>query len=386
MAVALRGLDDQQTSTLTEAMLDSGEKWQLRDRYPTLVDKHSTGGVGDKVSLILGPLLAACDVPVVMLTGRALGHTGGTADKLESIPSLDLALDRERTERLLDDVGLAIGIATTGIAPADRRLYLLRDQTATISSLPLVVGSILSKKLATGAAGIAFDVKVGSGAFFPDEADARELAQRLVSTCELLGVRASALLTDMGQPLGRWVGHNSEINETVECLEGRGEERLMEVSFSLCEEAARLVGADVGRDCLEAAISSGAALTKLRDWAQAQGASRSWLETMSLPLGPVEQSLCARVDGVVASVDNRQVGWSLSEACRSGGPIERGMAIRVTRQLGDEVGRGDELVKVHGPDEASVAALVSSLEESFLVAPEGELPRLVVDRITTPAS
>ncbi len=383
MAVALRGLDDEQTSVLTSSMLDSGETWKLRERFPTVVDKHSTGGVGDKVSLILGPILAACGVPVVMLTGRALGHTGGTADKLESIPGLDLALDRERTEGLLDEVGLAIGIATTGIAPADRRLYLLRDATATISSLPLVVGSILSKKLATGAAGIAFDVKVGSGAFFPGIDDARELARRLVGTCERLGVRASALLTDMAQPLGRWVGHNSEINETVQCLRGEGDERLMEVTLSLCEEASRLVGADVAREHLEEAVASGAALEKLTDWARAQGARSTWLEAPDLPMGRFEKSVCASSTGALAKIDNQRVGWCLSEACRSGREIERSLALESVRQLGDSVTSGEELARVYGPDDESASRLASELEACFHVSSSGELPTLVVERVSS---
>ena len=167
MAVAIRGADSRETQSLTRAMLASGESWNLAERYPNLADKHSTGGVGDKTSLILTPLLAACGVPVVMLTGRALGHTGGTADKLDVIPGLRQELDRERAIRLLDEVQAAVGIATGSIAPADRRLYALRNRTGTVESLPLITASILSKKLATGAAGIVFDVKSGSGAFLP---------------------------------------------------------------------------------------------------------------------------------------------------------------------------------------------------------------------------
>ncbi|MGB6362891.1 MAG: thymidine phosphorylase, partial [Thermoanaerobaculia bacterium] len=173
MAAAIQGLGAEETHSLTLAMLESGEQWDLAADIPTLTDKHSTGGVGDKVSLVLAPLLAACGVPIVMLTGRALGHTGGTADKLEVVPGLDLELDRARCLDLLEEVGLAVGIATSAIAPADSRLYQLRDQTATVASLPLITASVLSKKLATGAAALVFDVKTGNGAFLADASESR---------------------------------------------------------------------------------------------------------------------------------------------------------------------------------------------------------------------
>ncbi|HXT20247.1 MAG TPA: thymidine phosphorylase, partial [Thermoanaerobaculia bacterium] len=197
MAAAIRGMNADETRTLTLAMLESGEQWRLASEVPRLCDKHSTGGVGDKVSLPLAPLLAACGLPVVMLTGRALGHTGGTADKLEAVPGLRLGLDRESTLRLLRDTGIAIGIATGSIAPADKRLYQLRDQTATVSSLPLITASILSKKLAAGAGALVLDVKVGSGAILPEVEQARELAELLVATANALGLRTSGWITDM---------------------------------------------------------------------------------------------------------------------------------------------------------------------------------------------
>ena len=242
MAVAIRELDVAGSSALTEAMLHSGDVWRLGDEFPSLVDKHSTGGVGDKTSLIIAPLLAACGVPVVMLTGRALGHTGGTADKLESIPGLRLEVDRQRCAELVGDLGVAIGVATRGIAPADKIFYRLRDRTGTVPSLSLVTASILSKKLATGARGIVFDVKTGNGAIFPDLAVGRSLARRMVGVCEELGCAASAVISDMSQPLGSWSGLASEVNESLEVLGGGGEERLRELCLVLAEEAAARVG------------------------------------------------------------------------------------------------------------------------------------------------
>ncbi|HEY0782591.1 MAG TPA: thymidine phosphorylase, partial [Thermoanaerobaculia bacterium] len=230
MAAAIRGLDTFETRELTLRMLDSGARWDLRREFQQLTDKHSTGGVGDKVSIALAPLLAACDVPMAMLTGRGLGHTGGTADKLETIPGLDLRLDRRRCLDLLAACGVASGIATDRIAPADRRLYALRDATATVDPLPLIIASILSKKLALGPAAIVFDVKTGSGAFLPEPAVARELASRLVATARELGTAAAALVTDMSQPLGRWAGHAVEVREALALLEGDGPADLLEVT------------------------------------------------------------------------------------------------------------------------------------------------------------
>jgi pyrimidine-nucleoside phosphorylase len=247
MAAAIRGLDVEETRALTLAMLESGERWELAREVPLLCDKHSTGGVGDKVSLVLGPLLASCGLPVAMLTGRGLGHSGGTMDKLESIPGMELGLDRARFLDLLHRCGLAIGGATSDIAPADRRLYSLRDTTATVDSLPLITASILSKKLAMGAAAVVFDVKTGNGAFLPELELAEELARGLVETSRALGTPASYVVTDMSQPLGRWTGHTAEVRETVEALSGEGPSDLMEVTFVLCEEAARLVGQPVSR-------------------------------------------------------------------------------------------------------------------------------------------
>src|SRR4051812_10145907 len=247
MAAAIRGLDGEETRALTLAMRDSGERWDLRADVPQLCDKHSTGGVGDKVSLVIAPLLASCGLPVFMLAGRGLGHTGGTVDKLESIPGLNLGLDRAGCLGLLAECRMAIGAATAGIAPADRRLYSLRDVTATVDSIPLITASILSKKLATGPAAVVFDVKTGNGAFLPELDRSLELARGLVETARALGTPASCLVTDMSQPLGRWAGHAAEVRESLDALAGEGPEDLMEVTYALAEEVARLAGQPLER-------------------------------------------------------------------------------------------------------------------------------------------
>lgn len=259
MAAATRGLDESETAALTGAMLDSGDRWDLARDVPHLGDKHSTGGVGDKVSLVLGPLLAACGQPVVMLTGRGLGHTGGTADKLETIPGLDLALDRRRALRALERTELAIGLATEAIAPADRRLYALRDATGTVAIPSLIVASILSKKLACGAAALVFDVKAGDGAFLPELAEAEALARRLIEVCGRFDRPAAALITDMDQPLGRWAGHGVEVAEALDCLAGEGPDDLRRLTLDLGELLCRTAGSGVTRDRLEAALADGRA-------------------------------------------------------------------------------------------------------------------------------
>ena len=382
MAAAIRGLDGQETQWLTQAMLESGQQWRLFDEVPALGDKHSTGGVGDKVSLILSPLLAACGQPVVMLTGRALGHTGGTADKLETIPGLDLALDRRRCLELIERTGLAIGIATDAIAPADRRLYGLRDRTATVDSLPLITASILSKKLATGAAVIVFDVKTGDGAFMRERRDAAALARLLVDTCARMGRRASALITDMSQPLGRCVGHTSEIGETVDCLEGRGPRDLMDLVLELSEEVARLAGSDVSRADLERAVETGAARQKLDEWVEAQGGDPAALPGLGLRRAPEAVPLTASRGGVLAAVQTRRLGLLLGEAgaaARGGEPIDTEVALECEARIGQPVAAGDELARVYlrRPD----TELAARLAACFEVADEGRAPELLVERI-----
>jgi pyrimidine-nucleoside phosphorylase len=382
MASAVRGLDVDETRYLTLAMLESGAQWHLDQDYPTVGDKHSTGGVGDKVSLILSPLLAVCDQPVVMLTGRGLGHTGGTADKLETIPGLDLALNRERCGSLLDRCGMAVGMATGEIAPADRRLYALRDQTGTVVSIPLITASILSKKLATGAAAVVFDVKSGSGAFLTQQSAASELAGKLVETAATLGTKASALVTDMSQPLGRWAGHTAEVIETVRCLEGEGPEDLMEVVFSLCEEVSRLVGQPLSRGQLSEAVRSGRARERFFEWVEIQGGDPRWLES-PLELAPEVVSVSSPRSGFLNQIETRRLGLLLAEAgggrVRAADVIDPGVSLEMRARLGDPVSAGQDLVRIYlrRKDER----IASELADCFQVSGSpAEVPSLVGDR------
>jgi pyrimidine-nucleoside phosphorylase len=379
MAAAIRGLDADETRALTLAMLESGERWQLAREVPRLCDKHSTGGVGDKVSLVLGPLLASCGVPVAMLTGRGLGHTGGTMDKLESIPGLSLELDRARCLDLLGRCGLAIGGATAKIAPADRRLYALRDTTATVDSTPLIIASIVAKKLAMGAAAVVFDVKTGNGSFLPDLDRSMELARGLVETARALGTPTSALVTDMSQPLGRWSGHTAEVMETFSCLSGEGPEDLMAVTFALGEEVSRLAGQPVSRQEMEAALASGRARERCEQWAALQGADPAWLRQPQFPLAPVEKRLLAGRSGFLAGVDVRQLGLLLVEAgggrTRPEDAIDFGISIETKVRLGDEVQQGDELARVYlRREDKGLAQLFAGC---FSVGDEGPEPALI---------
>jgi thymidine phosphorylase len=384
MAAAIRGLDPGETRALTLAMRDSGALWDLRSEFPRLCDKHSTGGVGDKVSLVIAPLLASCGLPVFMLAGRGLGHTGGTIDKLESIPGMDLRLDRARCLALLGRCGMAIGGATEEIAPADRRLYALRDVTATVDSIPLIVASILSKKLATGPAAVVFDVKTGNGAFLPELDRSLELARGLVKTARALGTPASCLVTDMSQPLGRWAGHAAEVRESLDALAGEGPEDLMEVTFAQAEEVSRLAGHPLDRGTLNQAIASGRARESFERWAVLQGASPAWLRAPRFGLAPVEKPLLARRSGRLARVDTRQLGLLLVEAgggrTRPEDAIDFGISLETKVQLGQAVEAGEELARVYLRREDQ--GMVEAFGECFAVEDEGEAPVLIPERVS----
>ena len=383
MAAAIRGLDREETRALTLAMLESGDLWDLARDVPHVCDKHSTGGVGDKVSLVIAPLLASCGVPIAMLAGRGLGHTAGTMDKLEAIPGMDLHLDRAGVVDLLERCNMAIGGATASIAPADRRLYALRVVTATVDSLPLITGSILSKKLATGAAAVVFDVKTGNGAFLTRHEEALELARLLVETSHALGRKTSAILTDMNQPLGRRCGHAAEVMESLECLEGKGPADLAEVTLVLAEEAARQVGRPVERAELERALADGRARERFDQWALLQGADPHWLRAPRFDLAPVQRSILARRTGKLAEVQTRHLGLLLVEAgggrSRPDKDVDFGVSVEVKARLGQAVEEGEELARVYlRRDDDRLAA---HFADCFTVADEAEAPPLILDRI-----
>jgi pyrimidine-nucleoside phosphorylase len=380
MAAAIRGLDAGETRALTEAMAASGELWDLGAAAPRAIDKHSTGGVGDKVSMLLAPLVAACGLPVAKLTARGLGHTGGTADKLESIPGLVLDMDRERCLRLLEETGIAIGVPSSSIAPADRRLYALRNLTATVDCLPLVASSVLAKKIALGARFLVFDVKTGDGAFFPRLEDSVALATLLVDTARELGRQAVALVTDMSQPLGSWAGHACEVREVMDCLrEGTGDSRLLDVTAALAAEVGTLAGVDLDAERALAVLRGGTPWERFRRWAAAQGADRAWLEAPRFELAPVELVAEAPRSGRVAAVAARELGMLLLEAGggrkTAGALIDPTISLWYRARLGEQVEAGQELARMYVRPGSE--GLLEAFTRCFRIEEEGSSPPIV---------
>ena len=366
MAVYFKGLDDRETATWTEAMLRSGEVMDVRHLGRPVVDKHSTGGVGDKVSLVLAPIAAACGLTVPMVSGRGLGHTGGTIDKLEAIPGFSADLSADSFERVLREVGCAIIGATKSIAPADKRLYALRDVTGTVASIPLIVASIMSKKLAEGLDALVLDVKVGRAAFMPTLAAARELARRMIAVGERMGVRTSAILTRMEEPLGHMIGNACEVEESLACLEGSGPAELV----ALClEQAATMVARGHRIDLDEArarardALDSGRARGVFGRMITAQGGN---LKDLPKPRG--ESVLRAPADGYVSAIDGLRIAQTLVKmgAGRqvASDTIDPRIGVRLEALRGDNVCPGAPLATVfHGdkdPQPEHLAALAAA--------------------------
>ncbi len=359
MAVFFRGMDDGEVRALTEAMLRSGDVLDLSDEPGAKVDKHSTGGVGDKVSLALAPLAAACGVKVPMISGRGLGHTGGTLDKLEAIPGFRVDLPVDRFRALVRDVGACLVGQTARLAPADRKLYALRDVTATVESIPLIASSIMSKKLAEGIDALVLDVKVGSGAFMKRREDARALARTLAAIGRGMGKKVSALLTAMDQPLGRAVGNALEVAETVELLRGGGPADLREVTVALTAEMLVLGGAAPGpaaaRARVEAAIADGRGLAKLEEIVAAQGGDPAVIrDPARLPRAPRTYEVAAPAAGFVAAVDAEAIGLVAvalgAGRARVEDRVDPAVGIVVHRKIGDRVERGEPLCTVHEGD------------------------------------
>jgi pyrimidine-nucleoside phosphorylase len=383
MAAYLRGLDDVETDVFVRCMLASGSTLDLSALPGPKVDKHSTGGVGDKVSLALAPLAACLGVFVPMISGRGLGHTGGTLDKLEAIPGFQTDLSLARFRRVLRDVGCAIVGQTTEIAPLDRRLYALRDVTGTVSSIPLISASIMSKKLAEDLDGLLLDVKVGSGAFLPDEEDARALAEKMVAIGSGRGLRTVALLTAMHRPLGRAVGVGLETTEAIECLRGGGPEDLRELVLIEAGEMLRLGSPEVGeaeaRERAEGALDSGAALERFARMVVAQGGDSRVVESPDLLMtAPEVREVPAGAAGTVLEVAPRPLGEGV--IALGGGrtmmhqPVDPGVGFVVAVRPGDRVRPGDPLGVVHARSAADAEAGARALAGSVRIGGEGDEP------------
>jgi pyrimidine-nucleoside phosphorylase/thymidine phosphorylase len=384
-------MDDAEVGALTEAMLRSGDVLDLSDVPGPKVDKHSTGGVGDKVSLALAPLAAACGVKVPMISGRGLGHTGGTLDKLEAIPGFRTDLPVDRFRALVRDVGACLVGQTARLAPADRKLYALRDVTATVESIPLIAASIMSKKLAEGIDALVLDVKVGAGAFMKTADDARALARTLAAIGRGMGKRVSAFLTDMSQPLGRTVGNALEVAEVVELLRGGGPADLRALTVELTAEMLVLGG--VARDrveagrAVEAAIADGRGLAKLEEIVRAQGGDPTVLrDPARLPRAPRTWELGAPAAGFLQAIDTEAVGLAAvalgAGRARVEDRVDPAVGLVVHRRLGERVERGEPLCTVHEGDRSEPRARVAArLEAAFRIGAAAVTPPpLVLER------
>jgi thymidine phosphorylase len=380
MAIYFHGLDRAELRAWTAAMVDSGDRLDLRGAGRPTVDKHSTGGVGDKVSLILAPLVASCGAAVPQLSGRGLGHTGGTLDKLESIPGWRAALSPAEMLAVLRETGCVICAAGPGLAPADRRLYALRDVTGTVESIPLIASSIMSKKIAEGTAALVLDVKVGSGAFMRDVADAGLLARTMVTLGEEHGVRTSALLTGMDTPLGRSVGNALEVEEAVATLRGDGPPDLVEVVLALAAEMLRLAGIDADP---AAALADGRALAAYRAMIAAQGGDPD----APLPRAALRRPVPAAAAGYLRRLDARAVGvaaWRLGAGrARKEDPVSATAGVRCLAKPGERVARGQPVLELLADDETRFERALEVLADAIEIGPEPPpaVGSLVIERL-----
>jgi pyrimidine-nucleoside phosphorylase len=379
MAVCVRGMTRAETLALTQAMVRSGEVLDLSGIPGTKVDKHSTGGVGDKVTLIGPPLAAACGVKVPKLSGRALAHTGGTLDKLESVPGLTVDLDPDRFIRQVREVGIAVAAQSPHMVPADKALYALRDVTATVPSVPLIASSVMSKKIAAGADAIVLDVKFGRGAFMPDVAAAEELATEMVLLGEGAGRRTVALVTAMDNPLGRSVGNALEVQEALDALAGKGDEELVQVSLVVAREMCWL--AEVDSDPGDA-LRTGAGRAKFLQMLAAQGGQIE----KGLPLAPAQVPVPALGDGFVESIDALEVGLSGLELGvgrkKKDDPVDHAAGIVIEAPVGARVRAGEPLAVIHARSEELARSVMPRLQKAWrLSAHEVKRPPHVLARV-----
>jgi len=383
MATYFQGLTPAETHALTDAMVRSGETVDLSGLGRRVVDKHSTGGVGDKTSIALGPVVAACGVPFAKMSGRGLGHTGGTLDKLESIPGFRIELGGDEFVRQVQDVGMAIVGQTADLVPADKKLYALRDVTATVDIIPLIASSIMSKKIAGGADAIVLDVKVGDGAFMKTPEEARELARTMVELGRLAGRRVVCELTDMDQPLGRAVGNALEIHEVLDTLEGSGPPDLVELVLGAAAHLLALsdLGVDEpeGRRRAEDALVSGAARERYDRWVRAQGGDPS---REALARAPVTAPVPASATGFVQAIATTAVGLAAlrlgAGRLRKEDTIDHAVGVLCLAKRGDPVEAGQALAEVHARDESSAALAVEELARCYRIGDEEPERRPIV--------
>lgn len=396
MAVFLRGMTPVETAAMTRAMIDSGARLDLSGLSGSKVDKHSTGGVGDKISIPLAPAVAACGGQVPMISGRSLGHTGGTLDKLEAIPGFRVGLSLDELRAQVAELGFAFGAATDDLAPADRKLYALRDATGTVASIPLITSSILSKKVAEGIDGLVMDVKAGAGAFLPDPAAARALAETIVRTGEQLGVRTVARITDMGAPLGRMIGNALEIRESIEVLSGGGPDDVVDLVCALGGEMLMLSGISTAYEDAAArirrALQDGSARELFRKAVERQGGDPAVVDHPDrLPRATRVELVKAPVAGYVTGLDARAFGVA-SGLLGAGRQqitdiVDPAVGVCVLAPVGAQVQASEPVLEIHYNDPARLADAVSRLEAAITFGDKSPAPRvLLIDRIAAGAS
>lgn len=379
MAIYFRGMDRRETLDLTMAMMHSGETLDLSGVSGVKADKHSTGGVGDKTSLVLVPMVASLGVKMAKMSGRGLGHTGGTLDKLESFPGFNIRIPMEEFLHNVETVGMVIAGQTADLDPADKKLYALRDVTGTVPSIPLIVSSIMSKKLAAGADVIVLDVKCGSGSFMKTEADAKELATEMVEIGKLAGKKTVAVITDMDEPLGNAVGNALEVKEAIAALRGEHPGELVELCLTLgaCILTAAGIAPDdaAARAVLEGTIADGSALKKLAEFVAAQdGDPQSVYDTSLLPAAPVQMEVPAPAAGYVSHIAASDVGMVSMHLgggrATKDSEIDLSVGVVLHKKVGDSVAAGESLATIHAADEVSACAAVQELAACYTITPE----------------
>lgn len=386
MAVYLRGMSAEETTALTLAMAHSGQVLDLSSVAPCVLDKHSSGGVGDKTTLVVGPLIAALDLPFGKMSGRGLGFSGGTLDKLQSIPGFRADLSKEEFLAQLKRYGIVVSGQTHDLAPADGKLYALRDVTATVGALPLIASSIMSKKIAAGAHVIVLDVKVGRGAFMKTEADASALAELMVKMGHGVGRRIAAIISDMNQPLGLAVGNALEVIEAIETLKGRGPQDFVEHCLVVAAQLLLLANAaqdgTAARAKLQAVLANGRALQKFGDWIEGQGGARRVVDDDSiLPRAKIVEEVAVPRDGFVAGIHAEEVGLTVVDLgggrAKKGDAIDHAVGVVLKHKVGARVARGEPLLTLHANDRAKFDAAKARLLTAHEFSDTAPAPPLI---------
>lgn len=392
MAIYFNGMTDEETSHLTLSMAESGEMLSLEGIEGIIVDKHSTGGVGDKTTLVVAPMVASLGVPVAKMSGRGLGHTGGTIDKLESIPGFQTSIPIEQFIDNVNSIKIAIAGQTANLAPADKKLYALRDVTATVNQRSLIASSIMSKKIASGADAIVLDVKVGTGAFMKNEPEAVELAEIMVSIGKKLGRDTTAIISDMNQPLGFAVGNNLEVIEAINTLNGNGPKDLLEVSLELASHmvyhAKKASSIEEAKKMLQETIDNGSALKKFMEFVKAQGGDESYVsDTTKFQGASFKEAVNAKSSGYIASIEAEQIGYS---ALVLGGGretkesvIDLSVGVIIEKKIGDYVAKGEPLAIIHGNDSTKIANAKALIQDAYVISETKVEPPQIIKKVIT---